>query len=194
MDKGTEKPLTATQMKLFEDNLRLVPYVAHRYGHNVMPLKDDRLQAARIGLWRAVRSYDPTREIRLVTYAVRVMVRTIRRTAKQERAKVPTMLFKDLRWQLRKQRSRSNLIDRLMADSTGDPESHAMSAAYFAVAARLRLRAREDAAWTPLDVLYMMSQGVRQSDIARKLNISRERIRQIVNSIRAEWSWEGVTE
>jgi len=83
MSKCTRKPLTAQAVqKAMEQHDGLVHAFIRRQGGGDIPY-EEALQAGRIGLWRAIRGYDPTRGTAFSTYAWVAICRHIRRRAQE---------------------------------------------------------------------------------------------------------------
>ena len=81
MSKCTRKPLTAQAVqKAMEQHDGLVHAFIRRQGGGAISY-EEALQAGRIGLWRAMRGYDPTRGTAFSTYAWVAICRQIRRRA-----------------------------------------------------------------------------------------------------------------
>ena len=81
MSKCTRKPLTAQAVqKAMEQHDGLVHAFIRRQGGGAISY-EEALQAGRIGLWRAMRGYDPTRGTAFCTYAWVAICRQIRRRA-----------------------------------------------------------------------------------------------------------------
>lgn len=72
--------------EIIRRNVRLVLKTAWAYRTRATPTttQDDIISAALIGLWNAVRLFDPDRQNRLSTYAVQAMKRSIQRTLANE--------------------------------------------------------------------------------------------------------------
>lgn len=66
----------AARDKLIESNLRLVAYVAKKYAKDKKDI-DDFISIGTIGLIKAVNSFNPEKNIRLATYAVRCIANEI---------------------------------------------------------------------------------------------------------------------
>lgn len=167
--------------RAIQDHAALIHWVAHRFGCGALPHLDDRLQAARIGLWRALATYDPTRA-RFGTHAVHLMVNEIWATAQREHGIRTVLPIEELR--------------SVLADHQPTPEEQLM---YQEESARLceyaacvpRKRARNGATWTASDVAELVSKGFRPASIARMLGVSRERIRQVLQAIHDECARNG---
>jgi RNA polymerase primary sigma factor/RNA polymerase sigma factor len=83
MNKRTRKSLTAQAVeKAMEQHEGLVHAFIRRQGGGAIPY-DEALQAGRIGLWRALKGYDPTRETTFSTYAWVAITRHIHRAAQE---------------------------------------------------------------------------------------------------------------
>ncbi len=83
MSKYTRKPLTAQAVqKAMEEHDGLVHAFIRRQGGGDIPY-EEALQAGRIGLWRAIRGYDPTRGTAFSTYAWVAICRHIHRRVKE---------------------------------------------------------------------------------------------------------------
>ena len=52
--------MNAIDLKLSEYR-QVIAWTALRFGRNILPSLDDRIQAARIGAWKAITSYDQNR-------------------------------------------------------------------------------------------------------------------------------------
>lgn len=70
---------------------RLVRWVVHRQCLGPLP-HAEALQAGRIGLWRAVQGYDPTRGCAFSTYAVPAITRQVWRAVAQATPRLPEAL------------------------------------------------------------------------------------------------------
>jgi RNA polymerase sigma factor (sigma-70 family) len=85
MCKCTRKPLTAQAVQeAMEQHDGLVHAFIRRQGGGDIPY-EEALQAGRIGLWRAIQGYDPTRGTTFSTYAWVAICRHIHRRAKELR-------------------------------------------------------------------------------------------------------------
>jgi RNA polymerase sigma factor (sigma-70 family) len=83
MSKCTRKPLTAQAVQeAMEQHDGLVHAFIRRQGGGDIPY-EEALQAGRIGLWRAIRGYDPTRGTAFSTYAWVAICRHIHGRAKE---------------------------------------------------------------------------------------------------------------
>jgi RNA polymerase sigma factor (sigma-70 family) len=83
MSKCTRKPVTAQAVqKAMEEHDGLVHAFIRRQGGGHIPY-EEALQAGRIGLWRAIRGYDPRRGTTFSTYAWVAICRQIHRRAKE---------------------------------------------------------------------------------------------------------------
>ncbi len=83
MSTYTRKPLTAQAVqKAMEEHDGLVHAFIRRQGGGDIPY-EEALQAGRIGLWRAIRGYDPTRGTAFSTYAWVAICRHIHRRVKE---------------------------------------------------------------------------------------------------------------
>lgn len=176
-----ETTMSDTQVQTFKANIRLAHWVAHRYGHGILPMLDDRIQAARIGLWKAVLHHDPTKA-KLTTFAVRVMINEILHAGIDERRPAGTVCIED--------------VQAVLAEHRDNPEAlllrHEENAALSTFAAKVqRKRGRKGATWTATDVAAEIDKGHRPAEVARMFGVSRERIRQIIVAIRAERAKEG---
>ena len=167
--------MSQAQEQVFTANIPLAIWVARRYsyGHGTLSL-DDRIQAARIGLWKAVLRHDPTKA-KLSTFAVRVMINEIVRAGQHEQ---PTGAV------------RIEDVQAVLAERADGPEASLLrreeNASLSAYAARIpRQRKHKGATWTASDVAALIDQGNRPSQVARLLGVSRERISQVVAAIRA---------
>jgi RNA polymerase primary sigma factor/RNA polymerase sigma factor len=81
MNERTRKPLTAQAVeKGMEQHDGLVHTFIRRQGGGAIPY-DEALQAGRIGLWRALKGYDPTRGTTFSTYAWVAIMRHIQQAA-----------------------------------------------------------------------------------------------------------------
>lgn len=58
------------EQKLFEDNIKLCYYAVNKFKQNVYD-KEDMIQTAMIGLWKACKSYDESRGIKFSGYAMK---------------------------------------------------------------------------------------------------------------------------
>ena len=58
------------EQKLFEDNIRLCYYAVNKFKQNVYD-KEDMIQTAMIGLWKACKNYDKSRCIKFSGYAMK---------------------------------------------------------------------------------------------------------------------------
>ncbi|MFN2242554.1 MAG: sigma-70 family RNA polymerase sigma factor [Anaerolineae bacterium] len=83
MRKCTRKPLTAQAVQeAMEQHDGLVHAFIRRQGGGDIPY-EEALQAGRIGLWHAIRGYDPTRGTTFSTYAWVAICRQIHRRTKE---------------------------------------------------------------------------------------------------------------
>lgn len=84
---GERKParLTREQQLLVEDNIALVGYALHRYGHQGLDYGDDTFQIGVIGLIRAAASYDAARGSAFSSYAIPCILNELRREARKQR-------------------------------------------------------------------------------------------------------------
>lgn len=174
--------LTAEQREaLFHDNIKLAEYIAKRYGQGRLP-HDDRRQAARIGLMKAARKWDPTLSEQFSPYAAVAVRREIDRVSCRE---VISAMMTD--------------IDGLAACADGpDPEQELLNAQQeqeleriaaeqhreLVDAAAPRKRAWRGHVWSPREVVEMYAKGTPQARIALALGVSRQRIGQIVADAR----------
>lgn len=173
--------MSEVQEQAFKNHIRLAHWVAHHYGHGVLPLLDDRIQAAQIGLWKAILHHDPNKS-KLTTYAVRVMINEILHTGIDERP-AGTVTIES--------------VQAILTEQRDDPEAALLrreeNNALSTYAARVqRKRGRKGATWTAADVAALIDKGHRPAEVARMFGVSRERIRQILVAIRAERAKEGV--
>lgn len=187
--------LNQVQAQMFADNIRLVHWVARRcrygYGHGVLSY-EDRIQAARIGLWKAILHHDPTKA-KLSTFAVRVMINEILHTGEDERA-IPQPPTAYVRYD-----NAPMLVEDILsvvADHHPNPEQELLAREESAILVEkatrvVRQRKRKGATWTASDVAAMISEGHRPAQVARILGVSRERIRQVVAAIRVAAEEEG---
>ncbi len=144
---------------------RLVRWAAHAVQDSRLS-KDEKIQAARIGLWKAILRYDPTYG-ELDTYAVKVMVNEIRKTAHREQ-KIPAF----------------RKIDSVEESQVQDGMAERDYIERWCEAARSLERVyKTRAAWTYGDVLDHLLDGKSMADIGRFYGLSRERVRQIVKEI-----------
>jgi len=83
MSKCTRKPLTAQAVqRAMEEHESLVHAFIRRQGGGDIPY-EEALQAGRIGLWHAIRGYDPRRGTTFSTYAWVAICRQIHRRVKE---------------------------------------------------------------------------------------------------------------
>ena len=83
MSKCTRKPLTAQAVqRAMEEHDSLVHAFIRRQGGGDIPY-EEALQAGRIGLWHAIRGYDPRRGTTFSTYAWVAICRQIHRRVKE---------------------------------------------------------------------------------------------------------------
>jgi len=83
MNNCTRKPLTAQAVeKAMEEHDGLVHAFIRRQGGGEIPY-EEAVQAGRIGLWRAIQGYDPTRGTTFSTYAWVAICRHIHRRVKE---------------------------------------------------------------------------------------------------------------
>ena len=80
--------------KLIESNLRLVAYVAKKYTKEKKEM-DDLISIGTIGLIKAVNSFNPEKNIRLATYAVRCIENEILMTIRAEKKLVNEVSLED---------------------------------------------------------------------------------------------------
>ena len=69
-----DQPLTDAQRVLVENNLYLIPRILNRMPVFLFDSRDDAYQIGAIGLIKAARCFDPTRNVRFPTYAARCIV------------------------------------------------------------------------------------------------------------------------
>jgi len=166
--------MNAIDLKLSEYR-QVIAWTALRFGRNILPSLDDRIQAARIGAWKAITSYDQNRGTKLSVYMVRL--------ARNEIVNVG-----------RKERRVHYILSNSLCDATpcqlptpeevciNQEESERLSTN---IKKKIQRKyTRNGATWTAMDVVELLSEGHNNSDIARKFNVSRERIRQVVKTIR----------
>jgi RNA polymerase sigma factor (sigma-70 family) len=164
-----------TQTQTFEANLGLATWVAMRFGHSVLPSLDDRIQAARIGLWKAVLHHDPVKS-KLTTFAVRVMLNEIVRVGRREHA-IDALPIETVMHAV--QDAALNPEQQILLREAQEPLSRFAGQV-------TRKRIYRGATWTASDVAAMIDAGKRPVEVARILGVSRERIRQVLKAIRAE--------
>ena len=170
--------MTEDQRQAFTTNLRLADWLAHRFGRGLLPILDDRIQAARIGLWKAVLYYDPMKA-KLTTFAVRVMIHEILKTSQRERScsvtadgrTLPFVSVEDL--------------SAVLAASDPSPEQQLLNreerTKLSTAVADCKVRKN---VVHPAEVVALIERGYRQADVARHFGISRQRIGQIMAAVR----------
>jgi RNA polymerase primary sigma factor/RNA polymerase sigma factor len=95
MNQCTRKPLTAQAVQeAVEQHDGLVHGFIRRQGGGDIPY-EEALQAGRIGLWRAIQGYDPTRGTTFSTYAWVAICRQIHRRA-QELSRAPDVWSQEI--------------------------------------------------------------------------------------------------
>lgn len=69
--------MTKEQIKLYEDNLNLVPYLYHKYSNSFSKYKTEQeefIAEGRVGLLRAVKAFDENKGYKFTTYASRCIL------------------------------------------------------------------------------------------------------------------------
>jgi len=187
------RAMNTEQTQMFKQNIRLAYWCAYHYGHSVMPLLGDRIQAACIGLMRAVQHYDPARA-QLSTYATRLMYREIRHTSLEERRPPkgdPVVIAcSDVFGAVYAE----DLIGMLPSQEPS-PEDKLLRqeerTLLFEAARRVPRRNKCKSTWTAVDVIQKLDQGMTQLKIAQELGVSRARIGQVVADVRTEYQMMG---
>lgn len=183
---------TAQRLALFEDNEKLAEWATSHYfklfGHQSRLSADEFRQAARIGLMKASRNWDPNRGTAFSAYAEAAMRNEIQRTDQLEGSieirdddnNVVRLAFRDI-----------DELATVMPDTNIlGPEQELLSAEQEKMlldminASGARKRAWRGHVWNPSEVAERLMQGDTQASIAAALGVSRQRIGQIVDSIR----------
>jgi RNA polymerase sigma factor (sigma-70 family) len=198
----TEKSLDLDA--LMQANEGLIYWTAKRFGVGKPPF-EDRIQACRIGMWRALLAYDPERGT-LATVAVKAMVRRIYRVAKKEADVQRKTVLVD--WRVMDSGSDRRLtelhatglinaeIANVLASGCPTPEQECVShdacdeLAKYATKV-VRKRTRHGAKWSASDVAALRNAGLSGAEIGRRFGVSRENIRQVLAKIRQERQKEG---
>ncbi len=161
--------MTKQQEQFFEENMNLVYYTISRY-YPANIGDDDIIQEGMLGLFRAVNDYNPEKGA-FSTYAIRKIRGAISNEFKKAAYKVPTVSLDGLR----EDDSGDDfaLIDLIV----GDPDEGYTD-------------------WTPLMkkltdqekvVFNGLLEGNTQSDMARAMGLSRQRVEQIMRKIKKKW-------
>lgn len=175
---------TTEQHRLFAKNLGLAYWAAKRYGRAVdtdgTPLleHDERRQIARIALWKAITKYDPNRGAALSTWASRVIINAIL-SALESQAKYRhclSILQANLSLATRSYMSTPERVVGVIrtCDQVDAAVKHVGSR-------RLKDDRVRRAAGT---AIRMTAEGYERKEIAELLDLSRERVRQLVGAVR----------
>lgn len=148
-----------------QERERLMRWVAQRT-KALRLTYDERLQAARIGCWRAILRYDPSRGVMLDTFAVQAMINEVRKAAEHDGKALPCSVAE--------------------TETPADDGSDCEFIERLRIAARSFERTyRSKATWTHADILDRLLTGETMAGIGRHYGLSRERVRQIVEQIHA---------
>jgi RNA polymerase sigma factor (sigma-70 family) len=106
--------MRSQRSRLVEGYLRLVIWIARKYGWSVLPLQD-RIQEGNIGLLKAVDRFDPARGVRFTTYAVWWIRQSISRAIQDQgrTIRLPVHVDETMR---RLERARQDLVSELGRD------------------------------------------------------------------------------
>lgn len=111
--------MTLAKERLVTENIGLAHYIANRFQNtNVDP--DDLFSIACMGLWKAAKTFDESKNVQFSTYSTKCMTNEIRMYLRQER-KHPTILLDDIIYE----DFDSNPLT--YADMIGDPKSDFVS-------------------------------------------------------------------
>lgn len=187
--------------ELFSDNVRLAETVAQASAWTILSY-EERRQAALIGLWKACRSYDPTRGSSLAAYARPWMNKSIRQAATEKRwlsALGYSVLSLD-------QPPGSHPADQdgspetatyheLVEGNGPSPEQEAIAkdcatACTNAAAAVVRQHEYRGKSFGASDVVSLLARGNTQAEIAKILGVTRQRVNQLVMEIKRKYHEE----
>lgn len=161
--------MTKQQEQFFEENMNLVYYTIRRY-YSKHINDDDIIQEGMIGLYRAVMDYDPEKG-QFSTHAVHKIRGAISQAIKIITRRAPTVSLDGMRDNYE---DGEYTLDQFIVGSPDEGYTD----------------------WTPLMkkltdqekvVLNGLIEGNTQSDMARVMGVSRQRVEQIMRKIKKKW-------
>ena len=184
-----EQEQSATRNQLVASNLRFVVQVAKQYQGMGLEL-EDLIAFGNIGLFEAAERFDPTRNIKFITFAVwyvraeitkalNDMGRTVRipshRTATEEYSTISTQTV------IGDNEDSETYADRFL-EAERDTSAHDLRDLRDAIATALSKLKPKEAEAVRLFYGIELEYASCMDDIAEKLNVSNERARQLVRS------------
>lgn len=146
-----------SKLKKFKDNYGLVIFILNHYKIN----NDDCTQEAAIGLWKAINTYDPLREVKFSTYACRCI-----RTA------IIDYFRKEYRYYRNKNLGRENEF----VDESEDIEDKTSNKLFFKTLDEYEL-----------GIVNMLLEDKTKCEMINILNISKEKLDKVLSKIKYKY-------
>lgn len=154
--------------ELFEYNQKLIYFVMHKYYPTTLN-NEDFMQDAYLGLWKACITFDPSKSIQFTTYAVSCIKNELRYTFKKMSRQVDTVSIQAIEDAMKESGidDPTFQIEDPTADETG------------AVEYLSELTDKER------DLVVLAMNGLKQTEIAKREGVSRQRISTIFKKIKS---------
>ena len=163
--------------KTIKNNKRVIYYIIEKY-FSSFKYDEDAIQCARIGMYKAWKSYDPDKGCSFATYATRVMMNEVRmyirkqkRIVKYEVHHLDDIIGED------KNGNTLTLLDVLYAPT--DESDHMVKQEVEKLIDSLSRREKM--------ILYYLDAGYNQRDIAAVFNISQSYVSRIISKIKKKF-------
>lgn len=162
--------------QIFNENIPFAYYMAKKYKDKVNIEMDDLIQVCLIALWKAVGSFDCSKEYVFSTYAQKIILNDIRQILRKRRSKKrgeDNVFCKSLSEKIYKDIT----IEDTIADTAVCFEDVELEMLVSKIKSKLTTN-------NEIEVLEGLVRGERQIDIANRLGISRKKVFAIVMRIR----------
>ena len=174
------KTLTEFQRALVEENLGLISYAMTKLPIYLFDSREDAFQIGSIGLMKAARHYDPSRNILFSTYAMPCIINELRMALRHINSSNPPGRTVSYDAPLPEAESCS-LLDLIPSTDQPVDESFTVHETLSEVISALRKMKDPDA----LEIIRMVVQNRKQEEIADRLGITQSAISRKIRKIRA---------
>lgn len=171
--------MTTEAEKLVVDNLKIAYYTANKYYLKYNVEFDDAVSISYIGLIKAAQHFDALRSIKFSTYAVKCILTEFRKELRKQSKRVDTVSFDALV---------SEDSDLTFADLFPDKNNYYITTEYREILQKClnSLTDREK----EIVMNYINNSDLKQSELANKFKISRQRVSIIINKFRDSYRKE----
>lgn len=160
-----------SKQELVEQNMRLVYHILYSYYPSFVN-DEDILQVGMLGLCQAADTWDKSKGIKFSTYACVCISNAIKYEFRKQRRQIPTI-------SLDKPLDEDECVETLGDMVVGEADVEYLDTEPLYVKL------------TPTEkkVFDLLKQGLAQVDISNRLNLSKQRINQIIRHIRKKWRY-----